>query len=117
VPKLAAVAEESMTTIVKDDDRSFLGHPKALAFLASTEAWERFSYYGMQSLLVLYMTKTLLLSPHVEQIAGFSAFQAVIQAVYHPGLLPLSSPRRSSGSTRAWSTSPPSSAGSWRIGS
>ena len=70
-----------MTTIVKDDDRSFLGHPKALAFLASTEAWERFSYYGMQSLLVLYMTKTLLLSPHVEQIAGFSAFQAVIQAV------------------------------------
>lgn len=75
-----------MTTIVKDDDRSFLGHPKALAFLASTEAWERFSYYGMQSLLVLYMTKTLLLSPHVEQIAGFPAFHAFIQAVYHPGV-------------------------------
>jgi POT family proton-dependent oligopeptide transporter len=69
-----------------DDDRAFLGHPKALGFLASTEAWERFSYYGMQSLLVLYMTKTLLLSPHVEQIAGFSAFHAVIQAIYHPGV-------------------------------
>ena len=26
------------------DDRSFLGHPKGLAFLAFTEAWERFSF-------------------------------------------------------------------------
>jgi POT family proton-dependent oligopeptide transporter len=75
-----------MTTIAKDDDRAFLGHPKALAFLSSAEAFERFSYYGMQSLLVLYMTKTLLLTPHVEQIAGFTAFQGVIQAIYHPGV-------------------------------
>ena len=75
-----------MTAIVRDDDRAFLGHPKALGYLAFTEAWERFSYYGMQSLLVLYMTKQLLLTPHVERIAGFSAFESFIQAVYHPGL-------------------------------
>lgn len=73
------------TTTVRDGDTAFLGHPKALGYLAFTEAWERFSYYGMQSLLVLYMTKTLLLTPHVEQIAGFQAFERVIQAVYHPG--------------------------------
>lgn len=73
------------STPVPAGDTAFLGHPKALGFLAFTEAWERFSYYGMQSLLVLYMTKTLLLSPHVEQIAGFAAFERVIQAVYHPG--------------------------------
>jgi len=35
------------------EDRSFIGHPRGLAYLAFTEAWERFSYYGMQSLLVL----------------------------------------------------------------
>ena len=33
-----------MTAIAKDDDRAFLGHPKALAFLSSAEAFERFSY-------------------------------------------------------------------------
>ena len=81
MPKLPIVAEDSMTAIAKDDDRAFLGHPKALAFLSSAEAFERFSYYGMQSLLVLYMTKTLLLTPHVEQIAGFTAFQGVIPEV------------------------------------
>jgi POT family proton-dependent oligopeptide transporter len=73
------------TTTVRDGDTAFLGHPKALGYLAFTEAWERFSYYGMQSLLVLYMTKTLLLTPHVEQIAGFAAFEGLIQAVYRPG--------------------------------
>ncbi len=33
------------------DDRTFLGHPKGLFFLAFTEIWERFSYYGMMALL------------------------------------------------------------------
>src|SRR5689334_17844471 len=56
-------------------DRAFLGHPKGLGFLAFTEAWERFSYYGMQTLLVLYMVKYLLLPGHVEGIIGFGFFQ------------------------------------------
>ena len=56
-------------------DRAFLGHPKGLGYLAFTEAWERFSYYGMQSLLVLYMAKQLLLPGHVENIAFFSDFR------------------------------------------
>jgi POT family proton-dependent oligopeptide transporter len=34
---------------------SFLGHPIQLATLSFTEMWERFSYYGMRALLVLYM--------------------------------------------------------------
>lgn len=75
-----------MTSTTADRGQAtFLGHPKALGYLAFTEAWERFSYYGMQSLLVLYMTKTLLLTPHVERIAGFAAFERAIQFVYHPG--------------------------------
>lgn len=74
-----------MIKTAADGDTAFLGHPRALGYLAFSEAWERFSYYGMQSLLVLYMTKQLLLSPQVERIAGFPAFHAFIEAIYHPG--------------------------------
>lgn len=35
------------------------GHPKGLYLLFTTEMWERFSYYGMRAILVLYMTKVL----------------------------------------------------------
>ncbi|MBV8686292.1 MAG: peptide MFS transporter [Alphaproteobacteria bacterium] len=52
-------------------DRAFLGHPKGLGYLGFTEACERFSYYSMQTLLVLYMVKQLLLPGHVENIVGF----------------------------------------------
>ncbi|WP_428265113.1 peptide MFS transporter [Haliangium sp.] len=38
------------------EDRSFFGHPRALATLFFTELWERFSYYGMRALLILFMT-------------------------------------------------------------
>jgi POT family proton-dependent oligopeptide transporter len=36
------------------------GHPKGLQVLFYTEMWERFSYYGMRAILVLYMTKALM---------------------------------------------------------
>jgi proton-dependent oligopeptide transporter, POT family len=63
-------------------DRSFLGHPRGLAYLAFTEGWERFSYYGMQTLLVLYMVHQLLLPGHIENIAGFAAFRTAIEHAY-----------------------------------
>lgn len=53
------------------NDKAFLGHPRGLTYLAFTEAWERFSFYGMQSLLVLYMVKLLLLPGHIEKVAFF----------------------------------------------
>jgi POT family proton-dependent oligopeptide transporter len=58
-------------------DRAFLGHPKGLGYLAFAEAWERFSYYGMQTLLVLYMVKYLLLPGQVENVALLDAFRAL----------------------------------------
>jgi POT family proton-dependent oligopeptide transporter len=61
------------------EDRSFIGHPRGLGYIAFAEAWERFSYYGMQTLLVLYMVNRLLLSPHVEHIAGFVPFRHLIE--------------------------------------
>ena len=64
--------------------RTFLGHPPGLAYLAFTEAWERFSYYGMSALLVLYMVNQLLLPGHVEHVTGFTAFRGTIEGIFGP---------------------------------
>lgn len=63
---------------------SFFGHPPGLAYLAFTEAWERFSYYGMAALLVLYMVNQLLLPGHVEHVVGFAAFRSSIESLVGP---------------------------------
>jgi proton-dependent oligopeptide transporter, POT family len=68
-------------TIAVRRARTFFGQPPALGFLAFTEAWERFSYYGMTSLLVLYMTQALFMPGHVGRIAGFGAYRAGLEAV------------------------------------
>ena len=62
--------------------RSFFGEPIGLAYLSFTEAWERFSYYGMTALLVLYMSQALFLPGHVEHVAGFTQFRAALEAVF-----------------------------------
>src|ERR1044072_3674263 len=76
------VAEATPRLAVDPDDSAFLGHPKGLGYLAFTEACERFSYYSMQSLLVLFMVHQLLLPGHIEQILGF----AWLRATFFPGL-------------------------------
>src|SRR4029450_13675509 len=63
---------------------TFIGHPKGLFYLAFTEAWERFSYYGMTALLALFMVNQLLLPGHVEHIGGFSGFRAALESVFGP---------------------------------
>jgi POT family proton-dependent oligopeptide transporter len=66
-----------MSTPDTTRERPWLGHPPGLTVLFGTEMWERFSYYGMRALLVLYLTKYVLLPGHVEhvwlepQISGF----------------------------------------------
>ena len=57
-------------------DRAFIGHPKGLGFLSFTEACERFSYYSMQTLLVLYMVNYLLLPGRIEQVVGLDWLRA-----------------------------------------
>jgi len=63
-------------------DTTFIGHPSGLGWLSASEFWERFSYYGMQTLLVLYLTHYLLLPGHIEQVWGFAAFQSFIHWLY-----------------------------------
>jgi POT family proton-dependent oligopeptide transporter len=65
-----------------DDQPQFLGHPVGLYYIAFTEAFERFSYYGMQVLLVLYLVKQLLFPPHVGRILGFEPFRHALSYIY-----------------------------------
>ena len=54
-------------------------HPKGLGVIFMTELWERFSYYGMRALLILYMTKELLFGD--EQAYGiYGAYTALVYA-------------------------------------
>ena len=52
-----------MSEKLEDDahvsDGGFVGHPKGLAPLFFTELWERFSYYGMRAMLVLFMVDSV----------------------------------------------------------
>jgi POT family proton-dependent oligopeptide transporter len=58
-------------------DKAFLGHPRGLGYLAFTEAWERFSFYGMQTLLVLYMVNYLLLADNVREVWFFEELRTL----------------------------------------
>jgi POT family proton-dependent oligopeptide transporter len=60
------------------------GHPKGLSVLFATEMWERFSYYGMASLLVLYLVKYLLLPGQVEAVIGYHAVKATLEGLFGP---------------------------------
>ena len=72
------VAEATPELTAPPHDRAFLGHPKGLGYLAFVEGCERFSYYSMQTLLVLYMTKYLLLPAHFGGVTGLSWLQQTL---------------------------------------
>ena len=75
-----------------DGRGDILGHPRGLSFLFATEMWERFSYYGMRSLLVLYMVKYLLEPARTETVIGYTAFKSSLEFLFGPlGVQPLSS--------------------------
>jgi POT family proton-dependent oligopeptide transporter len=64
--------------------RELFGHPRALTFLFATEMWERFSYYGMRALLVLYMVKYLLEPQRAGQVLGLGPFRSALEFVFGP---------------------------------
>jgi len=64
--------------------RTFFGEPIGLAYLSFTEAWERFSYYGMTALLVLYMSQALFMPGRIEHIAGFAVLRHALESVFGP---------------------------------
>ncbi len=70
-----------MTTATADTDfdpaldTGFFGHPKGLMVCFATEMWERFSFYGMKYLLLLYLTKYHLFTDAngLEVLGGYAA--------------------------------------------
>lgn len=63
-------------------DSSFFGHPRGLGYIVCTDVWEKFSYFGMQTLLVLYMVDELLRPEHLPRVVGFGVFREALERVY-----------------------------------
>ena len=67
------------------DTRTWFGHPRGLAVLFIVEMWERTSYYGMRSLLVLYMVDHLFVRPDVgAAVLGFDTLKGVLTSAFGP---------------------------------
>src|SRR5271170_2775881 len=62
----------------------FLGHPPALPYLFATEMWERFSFYGMRALLVLYMVKYVLQPEMAGTVIGLGPLRHGLEVVFGP---------------------------------
>jgi proton-dependent oligopeptide transporter, POT family len=67
-------ASPSVTT---SQQATILGHPRGLVILFLTEMWERFSYYGMRGLLILYLTQHFLFSDADSNII-YGAYTALV---------------------------------------
>ena len=74
----------SGTAAISAERETLFGHPRGLYYLAFTEAWERFSFYGMTALVVLYMVNQLLLPGHAEHVAGFAGVRAAMESLLGP---------------------------------
>src|SRR4051794_11349559 len=78
--------EPSMTKIAEAEETAgstIGGHPKGLYVLFGAEMWERFSYYGMRALLVLYLTKHL----NMERAGALDIYATYTGLVYLTPLL------------------------------
>ena len=71
-----------MSTLDAAPEKNWLGHPRGLTILFGTEMWERFSYYGMRALLVLYLVKYLLLPGHVEHVWLYPQIKAFYEGMF-----------------------------------
>ena len=70
-------AERGQAGDAASRDTSFFGHPKGLAILFLTEMWERFSYYGMRGLLIIYLTQHFLFSDERSTLI-YGAYTALV---------------------------------------
>jgi POT family proton-dependent oligopeptide transporter len=63
-PSAEAPSSPDITHVDPTAEKTWLGHPRQLARLFSVEMWERFGFYGMRALLVLYLTKHFLVADY-----------------------------------------------------
>src|SRR3954462_15127121 len=72
-PTADSPSEPDISHVPPLAEKTWIGHPPQLARLFSIEMWERFGFYGMRALLVLYLTKYFLLPDHEANgvVGGF----------------------------------------------
>jgi proton-dependent oligopeptide transporter, POT family len=75
---------EAKTEFSDVEPKQLFGHPRGLSFLFGTEMWERFSYYGMRALLVLYLVKYVLLPEHSSQVIGLATLKGGLETIFGP---------------------------------
>ncbi len=61
------------------------GHPRGLTYLFTTEMAERFSYYGMRAILILYLTNVVLLNPVSDTVVGYHAMKGLFETLFNGG--------------------------------
>ena len=69
--------DQSTATVAGNAGKTILGHPRGLFILFLTEMWERFSYYGMRGLLVVYLTQHFLFSDERSSVL-YGAYTALV---------------------------------------
>ncbi|WP_406304703.1 peptide MFS transporter [Streptomyces sp. NBC_00885] len=69
-------------------EKTFFGHPRGMATLFMTEMWERFSWYGMRGILVLYLIAGVLDGPLEGREALAASIYGVYNAVVYMGAMP-----------------------------
>lgn len=69
--------ESTAKPALVSDDRSWFGHPRLLSILFTTEMWERFGYYGMRAVLVLYLVEHFVFADRVAN-GLYGAFTSLV---------------------------------------
>jgi proton-dependent oligopeptide transporter, POT family len=84
-----AIAAKAATRSDALTDERWFGHPRGLSTLFFTEMWERFSYYGMRAILVLFMTNAVATGgmglDDVTATAIYGLYTAAVYVVALPG--------------------------------
>ncbi|MFF7633780.1 peptide MFS transporter [Kitasatospora sp. NPDC008050] len=80
--------DAGLKPVTPSGGKTFFGHPRGLATLFMTETWERFSFYGMRALLVLYMTASTAHGGLGMKVALATAIYSVYNAMVYLLALP-----------------------------
>ncbi|MDA0795928.1 MAG: oligopeptide:H+ symporter [Proteobacteria bacterium] len=67
----------AQTPVGNRDGKTIMGHPRGLVILFLTEMWERFSFYGMRGLLIIYLTQHFLMSDESSTLL-YGAYGALV---------------------------------------
>lgn len=68
-----------MTAVTQPEAAANGKHPRGLYYLAFTEMWERFSFYGMSALLSLFLVQQLLLPSHAGAVLGLAQLRDLFE--------------------------------------